>query len=109
MVDLFKEQEDFEKALTYYELYTETNDTLYNTEKANLIANLEANAELEKKDLEISNQKKINDVQKLINYLVLFFLLIALLLIYLTYRSRLKETRAKELLSKQKQANLVTI
>ncbi len=101
LVEIFKKQQDFERALLYAELYEETNDTLYSAEKANLIANLEANAELEKKDLEISNQKEINYFQKLTNYLVLFFLIIALLLVYTFYKSRLKETKSKLLLSQQ--------
>lgn len=49
MYENYKSLKQYEKALTYYELYKQTADSLFNLDKTKAIANLEAKASLEKK------------------------------------------------------------
>ncbi len=67
----YKRKGDYAKALEYHELYKTTNDSLFNIEKSKKIANLEAQADIERNQKEIAilnkNQvilEKDNQLQK---------------------------------------------
>jgi serine phosphatase RsbU (regulator of sigma subunit) len=63
--ELYKREKDYEKALTYHELFKKSNDSLFNVEKAKSIANLESKVALEKKDKELVLLAKDNELTKL--------------------------------------------
>ncbi len=50
----YKLKGDYIKALEYHELYKQSNDSLFNVDKSKAITNLEAKAEIEKKEKEIA-------------------------------------------------------
>ncbi len=54
----YKLKGDYAKALEYHEFYKQINDSLFNADKSKAIANLEARAEIERKDKEIEIAKK---------------------------------------------------
>ena len=101
LVKVYAHEKNYQKAFEYQQIHQKSSDSLFNIERAKLIADFEASTELEKRDMEISKQKEINSIQRLINYLVLFSLLVALVLIYQIYKSRQKEIKAKALLSER--------
>ncbi|MDX2305846.1 MAG: tetratricopeptide repeat protein [Microscillaceae bacterium] len=101
LFDVYKHEKDFQKALTYHELYKQSGDSLFSGEKLKIITDMSAKAELDKKDMELRNQKAINQVQKQVNYVILAGLFITFLMIYLLYNSHQKEKNAKNLLAKR--------
>lgn len=58
----YKLKGDYVKALEYHELYKSINDSLFNVDKAKAIANLEAKAEVERKEKEIALLSKDKDL-----------------------------------------------
>lgn len=62
---LYEQQNDINKAYTFYKSYTSLNDSIMSNEKTNAIANLEFQYETEKKDKEISLLKTQQEVDKL--------------------------------------------
>ena len=103
--------------MEYHELYTLTNDSIFNVDKSKAIANLEARAEIEKQQVEIEKkqveieknqveilkEKEAKEFQQYINYLVIAGLLSVLVFAYFIFRSRQKEKKAKEEVSQQKE------
>ncbi len=58
----YKLKQDYLKALEYYELYKQTQDSLFNVDKAKAIANLEAKVEINQKEQEIILLSKNKDL-----------------------------------------------
>jgi tetratricopeptide (TPR) repeat protein len=105
---LHKEKGEPAKALNYYELLSQTSDSLFNLDKARLIANLESKIELEKKEKEIEllNQhqevlEKEKKQQNAITYLVFISLVLTAFFSFYAYRSWRKERKAKQLIIEQ--------
>ena len=59
-----KLKDDYVKALEYYELYKQTNDSIFSLDKSMAIANLEAKADIEKKQGEIAIFAKDKELDK---------------------------------------------
>jgi two-component system, sensor histidine kinase and response regulator len=60
LFEVYKYEKNYAKALEYHELYKTTNDSLFNVDKSKAIANLEAKAEIDRKEkeIEILNKNK---------------------------------------------------
>jgi tetratricopeptide (TPR) repeat protein len=113
----YKLKGDYAKALEYHELYTLTNDSIFNMDKSKAIANLEAKAEIEKQQVEIEKkqveieknqveilkEKEAKEFQQYINYLVIAGLLAVLVFAYFIFKLRQKEKKAKEEVLQQKE------
>ncbi len=103
-----KAQQNYQKALEYHELYGQNNDSLFNIEKTRVINSLEAKADIERKEKEISilnKDKKLlkteKDFQEKIIYLIILSLLIMSTLTYFIYQSRRQERKANHIISTQ--------
>jgi signal transduction histidine kinase len=106
----YKAQENYQKALEYYELYKQSNDSVFDVEKTKTINNLEVKNETEHKEKEIvilSKDKAIlkteKEFQQKIIYLIIFSLLLMVILTYFIYQSRRKEQKAIKIISVQNQ------
>ncbi|MDX2245326.1 MAG: tetratricopeptide repeat protein [Bacteroidia bacterium] len=98
-------KKDFKQAFYYQELYTEMKDSLFNQNKSESISAIQARHELEKKEHEIEELKRNQDISRLRNFAFLgisagFFLLVVLIVILYRYRI---QTHTNLLLSTQKQ------
>ncbi len=88
-----KANSNYDSALYYHELYTSLNDSLFNVEKSNQIAELETIYQTEKKEKEIlqlekDKEKKQSQLLYLSSLVVLLLLLIVFTYFY--YKSRQK-------------------
>ncbi len=63
--NFYNETKDFEKAYSYYKLYSESKDTLLNEGNSKLITEMNAKYTTEKKEKEIELLKKNEDIQNL--------------------------------------------
>ena len=65
----YQQQQNFEKALHYHQIASAMQDSIFSVEKVKAISNLQANYELEKKELEIKalQQERMAQEQKLAN------------------------------------------
>ncbi len=72
LADNYKNQKQYDKALDYYQLAQAAHDSIFSIEKAKAITNLQANYELEKKELQIKalSQERIAQEQKLVNHTI---------------------------------------
>ena len=64
LFETYKLKGDYLRALEYHELYKQTNDSIFNVNKSKAIANLEAKAEIEKKEKEIAIFAKDKELDK---------------------------------------------
>jgi class 3 adenylate cyclase len=110
LYEVYKSKGEYSQALKHFEYFKQTNDSLFNLEREKKMANLEAKADIEKKELaiqkqevEIQKQKEARDFQLKINYLIIGGLILMMILSFFIYRSQQKEKKAKELVSKQKE------
>lgn len=97
--NLAEDQNDYESALRYYQLYTQTKDSVFNTEKHEQLANFEILYDTEKKeqtnillkkDLEIKQRKQRLFIATTIGLTVFLLLLINL---YQSTRKNLKQSK----------------
>lgn len=110
LYEIYKLKHDYQKSLQFFEAFEQAKDSLMNTEKAKAIANLEAKAEIERKEKEIQILKKGQELfeqekrlQEVINYWTLAgFLSISFFITYI-YVSWRKEKKAKKIISIQKE------
>ena len=65
LASLYEERENFKKAYEYFQLYSETKDSLLNQENSKLITEMNTKYTTEKKEKEIELLKKNEDIQKL--------------------------------------------
>jgi len=103
----YKGLKDYKKALEHFELYKSLNDTIYNTEKFNQLAKMEAIYQSEKKQKEIELLKVLSAAesrkQRVVIYSVASILLLVLIFTILTYRSYLQKQKSNILLAEQKE------
>jgi len=64
LFETYKLKGDYAKALEYHELFKQMNDSLFNVDKSKAIANLEAKAEVERKQKEIELLNKDKELDK---------------------------------------------
>ncbi|HAI75220.1 MAG TPA: hypothetical protein DCM08_03160 [Microscillaceae bacterium] len=64
LFEAYKSKEDYVKALEFHELFKSTNDSLFSTEKAKAIANIETRVEIERKQKEIELLNKDKELDK---------------------------------------------
>jgi two-component system, NarL family, sensor kinase len=102
LAEAYEAKQDLSHALKYYQLYTNCKDSVYTTENAKQMAEMQAKYQTEKKDLEIAKQQaelKVSEEKiNLRNTILIFTILIALLLIglvYFFYRKKQVEAKAK--------------
>ncbi len=114
---LYAVQNKLDKALKYYQLFSIAKDSLINDNKSQLLANLQENYAIEKKQTEINflnddkkQQQVIIEKQKTINYFIILFLILVScsgLLVYRSYRQKKKSHVALQqkniLIEKQRQ------
>ncbi len=116
MSKAYAQKKQFEKAYTYYVMFKNTRDSIYDVETANKFQELEAQYQNEKKTLEIDNlktkevlkdvelQKQYAEVKKQ-NLQKIFFasgFLLMILLAVIVYRSYARKKRDNEIITKQK-------
>ncbi|NTW33561.1 MAG: tetratricopeptide repeat protein, partial [Bacteroidetes bacterium] len=113
---LFDATGDIKKALFYYKLYSETKDSILNTENQNRIIEMEAKYQSEKKEKEISllnEQTKNQDLkigqekEKKQNQLIIFiasliFIILFSVLLYSRYRHKQKNAMTIAMAEQQK-------
>ncbi|MBN1300095.1 MAG: tetratricopeptide repeat-containing sensor histidine kinase [Melioribacteraceae bacterium] len=87
--EIHSKNEEYKKALDYYKLHKEMNDSIFSTEKQKLIAEMNAKYETEKKEKEI--QDYLIDEQRQIIFFSLFvagLLLVIAVINYMLYRTK---------------------
>jgi tetratricopeptide (TPR) repeat protein len=98
---------NYEKAFEYQQQMMNCNDSLYNTEKANAVNNLNIKYETKQKEVEIEQLKRESALQKRIKYFSIGIALIGLMAILLLIRSyRLQQKiniQNERLLSEEKE------
>lgn len=99
----YKQKKQYAEALAYLEIFKQTEDSLFNIEKATALTKLENKSIIEKKDLQIKQQIQEKKLQQYWNYIITAGFLIALLAIFFVWRLRKKEKEAKEQLANQKE------
>ena len=62
---IYKEEKNYNKALEYYELYSEMHDSIYNAEKSRQIQEIETQYETKKKEQQIKNLENEKIIQDL--------------------------------------------
>lgn len=103
LAETYEAKKDLLQALKYYQLYANYKDSVYNTDNAEKMAEMQTRYQTEKKDLEIARQKadlevrqeKINSRNNIIVFTVLIALLI-LALAYFYFRKRQIQAKAEK-------------
>ncbi|MBK8367373.1 MAG: tetratricopeptide repeat protein [Bacteroidetes bacterium] len=100
LTKIYARQKNFEGAYNYQQLYVNLNDSLYNSEKSSLIAEMSTKYETEKKDKEIGllskdralQEVKLSQQRTIRNFLIISMIMLLLLavLIYNRYSVKLK-------------------
>ncbi len=108
--EFYQKQNDYKNALKYFQIYHNTNDSIFNIEKARKIEELKTRFELEnqEKELKIKEQKikilekeqKINSIKSYLSLFGKIVIFAVIIFIILFYRKKLK--RQKELSEKNK-------
>lgn len=106
--DIYKAQNQFEKALDYQTRFSQVNDSILNTEKSMRMAQLAVTYqdELNKIEHDIKDQRK-----SFINYGIygiLFFSFIILLFVYLNLRSKLYQNKLRRINLEMEKEKLTT-
>ncbi len=89
----YRDERDFENALTYYQKYKTWKDSMFNEEKVKTIADINVKYETEKKEEEIVRLNELRHIDRIkkIAYLVFSVLILisaALAILFLTNRNR---------------------
>ncbi len=106
----YKEQKSFDKALYYYEMAQQVNDSIMQVENAKMSFALQANYDLEKKHMKLASLNHIT--QQTLNkysqqtYLFLGIILALGVIVYLLVRNVQQEKKIDQLLVKQKMSEL---
>ncbi len=87
LTELATAKGNYEKALEYQQQMMNCNDSLYNTEKANAVNNLNIKYETKQKEIEIDQLKRERTLQNRIKYFSIGMALIGLMAILLLIRS----------------------
>ncbi|UCH93239.1 MAG: tetratricopeptide repeat protein, partial [Candidatus Aminicenantes bacterium] len=97
LAETYEAMGDHQKALSYYKMYKETNDEIFNDETTKKIAGLQTDFEIKSRENKIELLRKDRKTQTII---LIFFILLALLIgllafvIYTRYRLKVRVTRA---------------
>jgi serine phosphatase RsbU (regulator of sigma subunit) len=98
------------EALTYYKLFSAVKDSLINDNKSQLLANLQENFEIEKKETENKLLQTENALagktikqQKIISCFIIGGLVLVLLFTFFIFRGLKAQRRANKIISKQKE------
>ncbi len=93
LYNFYKDEHDFENALTYYQKYKSWKDSMFNEEKIKAITDINVRYETEKKEEEIARLNALQHVDKIkkISYLgfsVLILISASLTILFLSNRNR---------------------
>lgn len=107
--ELYKKKNNHKKALEFFELYAELNDSLYNEQQNEAITEMQTKYEVEKKEQEIALLQKENEIQAIEtenhifvrNLFILGFVVISFLIVAI-FRSYRKDVVKGELLKKHR-------
>jgi serine phosphatase RsbU (regulator of sigma subunit) len=99
----YKQQAQYAKALEYLEIFKQTEDSLFNIEKAAALTKLETKSIIDKKDLQIKQQEQEKKLQQYWNYGITAGFFIAVATVFFVWRMQKKEEEAKNLLANQKE------
>jgi len=107
---LYTEQNKLDKALKYYQLFSDIKDSLINDNKSQLMANLQENYEIEKRETENKLLQTANALsgktikqQKIISYFIIGGLILSLVFVFFIFRGLKIQRKANKIISKQKQ------
>ncbi len=107
---LYVRTNKLDKALAYYQLYSAVKDSLINDNKSQLLANLQENYEIEKRETENKLLQTQNELsgktikqQKITNYFIVGGLVLSLLFGFFIFRGLKAQRKANVLISKQKE------
>jgi signal transduction histidine kinase len=99
---VYEETKDYHNAMIYHQLYAQYSDSVYNTENAKQMAEMQTKYEVEKKDLELAKNKaeiETKEKQAFVKNIIIIAIiaLLALLSIvgFLFYRKKQIEQQAK--------------
>ncbi|TAG43161.1 MAG: tetratricopeptide repeat protein [Cytophagia bacterium] len=103
LYEVYKKNQKYEQALSYLELINATKDTIFNTEKAKLLKNVEAKYQLSTKEKEIKYLANENQLQfrLMLTAIIAFIFFMVASIIF--YSGREKEKRAKQTIITQKE------
>ena len=103
LYDMYKQKINFQKALYYYELYTELRNNRLNQESRREVAELEIQYETNKKEKEIELLNRQNELGRIIIFILsIAFVVFVFLLILLYKQGRAKKKTLKLLSVKNK-------
>lgn len=103
LYSLYKQTNQWQKALEAYEVHKQTSDSLFSLDKAKAIASLEASALLDKKELQLSAQQRISKQQRYALYSLGIALLSSLVAAVLYNRARRREKAGRKIVEEQKE------
>ncbi|MCK4662229.1 MAG: tetratricopeptide repeat protein [Bacteroidales bacterium] len=94
---------NFKEAYTYYKIYSDTKDSIFNKDKSEIIEDIKARYELEKKENEINQllyNKKIDDYKRFVLVGLIVILIVFSLLIFLWQRNIINKKKKLALAEK---------
>jgi tetratricopeptide (TPR) repeat protein len=100
---IYKDQGDYKKALVYQQLYSVSNDSVFNQEKNRQLTEMQARFETENKENEIKTLKKDQHINKIygITGMVVFVLVLVISVLIINHQ-RLKAKKNGELVRKER-------
>jgi len=102
LANAYAYKKDFANAYTWHLLYVNYNDSVLNTEVRNKSAVLQYNADLEKKQAQITALHQEKKIQQNFLYSVLAVLLLIIITAFMLLRNNRQKHKANKLLQKQK-------
>jgi two-component system NtrC family sensor kinase len=103
LANAYAYKKDFANAYTWHLLYVSYNDSVLNTEVRNKSAVLQYNADLEKKQSQITALNQQKRIQQNFLYSALAVLLLIIIIAFILLKSNRQKQKANKLLQKQKQ------
>ncbi|TXB67027.1 tetratricopeptide repeat protein [Vicingus serpentipes] len=99
---VYETRKQFDKAFYYLNLYTSLNDSVYNKETVDKIAEMNAIYEIEEKEEELRNQEELAEYQKNQKIALILSLVLLLGIVFISIRGNLTKKKINETLAQQK-------
>ncbi|MCB9360062.1 MAG: tetratricopeptide repeat protein [Flavobacteriales bacterium] len=99
---VYENRKQFDKAFFYLDLYTTLNDSVYNKETADKIAEMNAIYEIEEKEEQLKTQESLAEYQKNQKIALILSLVLLLGIVFISVRGNLSKKKVNEKLAQQK-------
>ena len=99
---VYEKRKQFDKAFFYLDLYTTLNDSVYNKETVDKIAEMNAVYEIEEKEEQLKTQESLAEYQKNQKIALILSLVLLLGIVLVSIRGNLSKKKVNEKLAQQK-------